>query len=187
MNVKDIICMIAGAIGGAVAAAFGGWTFALTALCILMGLDYITGLVVAGVFHRSPKSIGGGLESHAGIKGLVRKIAVLCVVVISHLIDRLIGTEYLRDATAIAFSLNEIISIMENVGLMGLKLPAVLVSALDVLRQKAGEENSDNTSSASVPSAPSPQGEGLRTGETDAAADGGQVARATEEETEEDL
>lgn len=136
---KGIVCTIAGAIGGAVAAAFGGWTFALTALCILMGLDYISGLVVAGVFHRSPKSLGGGLESHAGLKGLIRKIAVLCVVVVAHLLDRLIGTEYLRDATAIAFSLNEIISILENVGLMGVKMPSVLTKALDVLRQKAGE------------------------------------------------
>ena len=130
---KSWICVVTGALGGVVAAAFGGWTFLLTALCILMVMDYVSGLVVAGVFHRSPKSQTGGLESLAGLKGLIRKIATLCVVMIAHLIDRMIGTEYIRDATTIAFSLNEIISILENAGLMGIKLPAVLTRALDII------------------------------------------------------
>ena len=90
---KGWICFITGALGGVVAAAFGGWSFLLTALCILMGLDYISGLVVAGVFHNSPKSQNGGLESLAGLKGLIRKIATLCVVMVAHLMILLFCSE----------------------------------------------------------------------------------------------
>jgi phage-related holin len=55
-----------------VASLFGGWNSAIAALLICMAVDYATGLIVAGVFHASPKSPGGGLESQVGWKGLAR-------------------------------------------------------------------------------------------------------------------
>ena len=58
---KTGICSILGVIGGAIAALFGGWDAALTTLLIFMGIDYLTGLIVAGVFHRSQKTEGGAL------------------------------------------------------------------------------------------------------------------------------
>ncbi len=153
---KSLICTIAGAVGGVVAALFGGWTEGMLLLVILMAIDYISGLVVAGVFHRSPKSGGGGLESKAGLKGLIRKIFVLMLVAVAHIIDRYIGTDYVRDAVVIGFGLNEVISILENAGLMGIKLPKVIYKALDVLRNKAGEQedpaepDGETTSSVSL-------------------------------------
>jgi toxin secretion/phage lysis holin len=141
---KNMICTIAGAVGGIVATLFGGWTEGLLVLVILMGIDYISGLVVAGVFHSSPKSPNGALESKACLKGLVRKIFVLALVAVAHLIDRLIGTNYIRDAASIAFCLNEVISILENAGLMGIPIPKVLRKAIDVLRDKAGESNNES-------------------------------------------
>lgn len=145
---KAYICMIAGSLGAAVTMIFGGWSEGLTVLLILMAIDYISGLVVAGVFHKSPKTETGALESKAGLKGLLRKFFIVCVVVVAHLIDRLLGMNYLRDAAAIAFCLNEVISIVENVGLMGVPMPKVLVKAIDVLRQKAGENAGADSSAA---------------------------------------
>lgn len=144
MLYKTTICMLAGGIGAVIAQAFGGWSDALTVLLILMGIDYLSGLIVAGVFHRSPKSESGALESLAGLKGLVRKFFIVCIVVVAHLIDRLLGTDYLRDAAAIAFCLNEVISIVENAGLMGVPMPKVIMMAIDALRQKAGEEAAES-------------------------------------------
>lgn len=140
MSIKAIICTIAGLAGAAVAALFGGWTEAMTILCILMALDYIGGLLVAGIWHRSPKTETGGLESRAGAKGLIRKLFILALVAVAHFVDRLVGTNYIRDAVAIAFSLNEIISILENAGLMGIKIPKPLQKGLELLRQKSGED-----------------------------------------------
>lgn len=133
---KAYICSAAGIFGGAVAWLFGGWSAAIIVLLICMAIDYITGLIVAGVFHKSPKSASGGLESKAGWKGLIRKVVTLMIVVIAHLIDKLLGANYLRDAVVIAFCLNEIISIIENAGLMGIPIPKALKRAIDVLQEK---------------------------------------------------
>ena len=74
---KNTICMATGIAGSLIASLFGGWTASLTTLLIFMGIDYITGLVVAGVFHKSPKTKTGALESRAGFKGLIRKLTIL--------------------------------------------------------------------------------------------------------------
>ena len=139
MSIKAIICVAGGLAGAAITSIWGGWTEAMTILCILMGIDYIAGVLVAAVWHRSPKTQTGGLESLAGLKGLIRKIFILALVAVAHMIDRLIGTNYIRDAVAIAFSLNEVISILENAGLMGIPIPKVMQKGLELLRQKAGE------------------------------------------------
>lgn len=149
---KQFVCWIGGIIGAAVSYCFGGWSAAIAVLLVCMAIDYITGLVVAGVFHASPKSKNGGLESKAGWKGLIRKVVTLMIVVIAHLIDKLLGANYLRDCVVIAFCLNEIISIIENAGLMGVKIPKALIRAIDVLQEKYddGEEEDDTINSARI-------------------------------------
>lgn len=54
-------------------------------------------------------------------------------------LDLLIGTSYLRDAVCIAFIVNEVISITENAGLMGVPIPAVITNAISVLKKKQTE------------------------------------------------
>ena len=121
-------------VGAAVASLFGGWTGAMTTLVILMLIDYVTGLIVAGVFHASPKSSGGALSSAAGFKGICRKFVILLIVVVACRVDLLLNTSIIRDATCIGFCANELLSITENAGLMGIPLPRKLVDAIEVLR-----------------------------------------------------
>lgn len=147
---KEYICSVAGIIGGAVAWLFGGWSSAVVVLLILMAIDYLTGLVVAGIFHASPKSANGGLESKAGWKGLIRKVVTLMIIVVAHLIDQLIGVNYLRDAVVIAFALNEIISIIENAGLMGIPIPRVLMRGIDILKDKVEDDAEEKEGNANV-------------------------------------
>ena len=141
---KTGICTAVGVVGGFIASLFGGWDAALTTLLIFMGVDYATGLIVAGVFHRSQKSTDGALESRAGWKGLCRKGTTLLVVLVACCLDLVTGSTFIRDATIIAFVANETISIIENAGLMGVPIPAVVVKAIDILKQKA--EGDANTS-----------------------------------------
>jgi toxin secretion/phage lysis holin len=103
---------------------------------IFMGIDYITGLVVAGVFHKSPKTETGGLESKAGLKGLIRKFTMLLFVLVGFRLDVAVGTTYIRDAVCIGFIANELLSIVENAGLMGLPIPQVIINAIDILKKK---------------------------------------------------
>lgn len=133
-NYKAGFLAIVGGFGGAVAALFGGWSSSLTTLLIFMGLDIATGLTVAAVFKNSGKSKTGALESHAGWKGLARKGVTLFIVLVAHRLDLATGSTFIRDATVIAFIVNETISITENAGLMGVPIPAVISRAIDVLK-----------------------------------------------------
>ncbi|WP_369680665.1 phage holin family protein [Bittarella massiliensis (ex Durand et al. 2017)] len=136
-NIKAWVLAAVGAVGGAISAAMGGWSQMLTALLIVMGADYLTGLIVAGVFHRSGKSADGSLESRAGFKGLCRKGAMLLVVLLAARLDLVMGTSFIRDGAAMAFLANELLSVVENVGLMGVPIPKVIASAISVLQSKA--------------------------------------------------
>ena len=140
MRNSTILSGIIGAIGAVFSTAWGGWTTGMSTLLIFMGIDYLTGLIVAGVFKKSTKSESGALESRAGWKGLCRKGMTLLFVLIAYRLDLMIGTNYIRDAVVITFAINEVLSIAENAALMGLPLPAVIVKALDVLKQKASFE-----------------------------------------------
>lgn len=135
---KNSILIGIGTAGSFIASLFGGWTASLSTLLIFMLIDYATGLVVAGVFHKSKKTDSGALESKAGFKGLCKKGMVLLLVLVGHRLDIAIGTTYIRDAVCIAFVTNETISIIENAGLMGIKIPAPLEKAIDVLKNKKG-------------------------------------------------
>lgn len=60
-------------VGSAISQAFGGWDAAMMTLLIFMAIDYISGLIVAGVFHSSDKSETGTLNSTACWQGLLKR------------------------------------------------------------------------------------------------------------------
>jgi len=133
---KISLTAIIGAFGSIIASIFGGWDAAMTTLIIFMSIDYITGLIVAGVFHKSNKSETGSLESKAGWKGLCRKGVSLLIVLIACRLDLLMGSTYIKDAVIIAFIANESISIIENAGLMGIVIPPQIEKAIEILKKK---------------------------------------------------
>ena len=132
-------------LGGLFGQLFGGWTAALGTLIFCMAVDYVTGLIVAGVFHTSDKTPGGGLESRAGWKGLCRKGVTLLIVLVASRVDRALGTAFVRDAVIVGYVANEVISIIENAGLMGVPIPDALVQAIDALQGKDRYGDSDET------------------------------------------
>lgn len=141
---KEMICTGIGVAGSVIASLFGGFDAALVTLLIFMGVDYVTGLIVAGVFHNSEKTENGTLESRAGWKGLCRKGVTLLVVLVGCRLDLVMGSNFIRDAVVIAFVANETISIIENAGLMGIPIPSVISKAIEVLKKNA-EETEENT------------------------------------------
>lgn len=133
---KEFYCTLVGILGGFIAYLFGGWNAALSALVIFMTIDFISGLVVAGVFKKSSKTKNGALESKAGFKGICKKVMMLLLVAIGYRLDLLIDTTYIKDSVCIAFMANELISIIENAGIMGIPIPKVITNAIDVLKGK---------------------------------------------------
>lgn len=141
--IKITLCGLFGSIGGAIAHFFGGWSKDMTTLIILMGADFVLGLVVAGVFQKSKKSESGALESRASWKGICRKGGTLLIVLIAHRLDLALGVDFVRTATVIAYIVNESISILENVGLMGVPIPKKLRQAIEILKDKAEEDEEE--------------------------------------------
>lgn len=130
-------------VGTFVAEALGGWDAAMQVLVALMVADYMTGVLVAAVWHNSNKSQSGALDSKAGFKGLLKKCMILLLVWIGVLLDQAMGTNYIRTAVVLFFIGNEGISLLENLGLMGVPYPAFLRKALEALHDqgdKGGEE-----------------------------------------------
>ena len=139
-TMKAKLLTLIGVSGSALASLFGGWDAARKTLIIFMAIDYITGLIVAGVFKTSEKTENGALESRAGWKGLCRKGVTLLVVLVACRLDLVMGSNFIRDAVVIAFIANETISIIENAGLMGIPIPAIITKAIEVLKKKAESE-----------------------------------------------
>lgn len=134
---KHILYTLIGIIVNIITTLFGNWNVSISTLILFMAIDFFSGLAVAGIFHNSQKTGTGTLESKAGWKGLCRKCMTMLFVLIAHRLDLSLGTSYIRDTVIIGFMANELISIVENAGLMGLPLPAALVKAIDILNKKS--------------------------------------------------
>lgn len=137
---KSIICSTCGVIGGFITYIVGGWDMAILALLIFMAIDYITGLIVAGIFHKSKKTASGGLNSKIGFLGLAKKVVVFLLIIVAQLLDLILGIDFVRNSVIIAFITNEVISIIENAGLMGVPMPKVIHKALDLLQDQTEGE-----------------------------------------------
>ena len=144
MNAKEIYYASLGGIavvGTIIAEALGGWDTSLKVLIIFIAIDYLTGILCALVWKKSPKSESGAFESKASLKGLIRKCAVLILVYIGALLDELTEQTIVRTAVIIFFIANDGFSIIENLGIMGVPMPDVVKNAFELLQMKKGDDN----------------------------------------------
>lgn len=125
------------AVAGAIAGFFGEWSALLTILAVCMVLDYISGLIVAAL-GRSAKTPGGGIDSKVGFAGLAKKALIMLIVLLATVLDKTLGTSGMIFQTAVTcyYIGNEGISIIENAGVIGVPVPAVLKKAMEQLRDK---------------------------------------------------
>lgn len=133
---KDAFFSSLAAIGAGVASTLlGGWDKSLEILLIFIIMDYITG--VAAAFKTKT------LKSSVGFEGLMKKGAIFLIVILAAQLDRITGNDagVFRASTAFFFIANDGLSIVENVGEMGVKLPGFIMSALTKLRD---EQDSDH-------------------------------------------
>ncbi len=127
MNLQAGIGIVSAALGSVICFAFGVWPETLTVLLVLMGIDYISGLAVA-------IKTGSGLNSQTGFWGLAKKGLILLVIFLAHRIDLLLGTEMVMGGAIMFYLVNELISVIENYGRLGLPLPDGLRRIVEVLR-----------------------------------------------------
>ena len=128
---KDTMMTTLTTIGTAITTTLlGGWDRALEILLIFIALDYLTSIGAA----MKTKT----LKSSIGFEGLMKKATIFLVVILAAQLDRITGNAagVFRTATAFFFISNEGLSILENVGEMGVKLPAFIAGALTKLRDE---------------------------------------------------
>ncbi|KMM51416.1 holin [Bacillus glycinifermentans] len=121
-------------LGGFVGFLFGGWSILLTILSFLVIIDYGSGLAAAGV--------NGEMKSRVGFIGITRKVFIFVIVAVAHMIDLLLiesGIEMgflVMTVTIVFYCINELISITENAGKMGVYVPEPITKAIEILKQK---------------------------------------------------
>ena len=125
---RAAFCGGAGAAGSLLASLFGGWSSDLSTLVICMAVDFLTGLIAAALC-KSEKTDSGGMSSSVGFQMIAKKDGIL-----------LLGISYITTAAVIAFVINEVISIIENAGHIGIPMPEIFKKAIDLLHNKAGED-----------------------------------------------
>lgn len=135
-----IFHIISAILGGIIGFMFGEITGILIALVVLMCIDYITGIAKGYVTQR--------LSSNAGFKGIARKIIILTLVSVAHIIDVYViqSGAIVMNATIMFYIGNEGISILENCAEIGVPLPPALIRALKQISEEK-KENKDEEES----------------------------------------
>ena len=128
-------------IGSALSYFIGGVDTMFVVLCVFLAVDYISGIIVACVFKNSTKTESGKVNSMVSFKGLCKKVFVVILVGVAHLLDVVLDTNFIRGGVVVAFISNETISIIENAGLMGIPIPAPLRKAIDILQDREVNAN----------------------------------------------
>ena len=141
MNIKNTILAFLAGLASVFSQAFGGWDSFLKALVMFMIADYITGMVVALVFHKSQKTKNGGASSSVGYKGIVKKMCVFILIALAVRVDEISGTHYVRSATIFFFLGNEGLSVIENLALMGVPYPEFVKKALETVKEKGDNQS----------------------------------------------
>ena len=108
--------------GGVLGFLFGKWDLPLQILLTSMVLDYISGMLKA--FYL------GEVSSRVGYKGLIKKVGILFTIVVANLTDLVLGLTIFRSAICMFFCMNELVSVLENISLLGVPIPKFLTDKL---------------------------------------------------------
>lgn len=124
---------------GFITALYGSVNDELKILLILILIDLICGLITAAIFKKSPKTESGGLSSNEMRKGVFKKIGILLIVAVAHQIDSVLHINYIMYACEVTLIAEEILSIVESAGLMGIPIPKAITSSIDLLNKKVSD------------------------------------------------
>ena len=143
--VMDKLELAFAAVGGVVGWFLGGFDGFLYALIVFVVMDYLTGVLAAGVRK--------DLSSEVGFKGIAKKVCIFVLVGIAIIVD----TQVIHDGAAIRTAViffylaNEGISILENSTVIGLPVPQKLREMLQQLtEEKHPQEDAETEAPADV-------------------------------------
>lgn len=136
IKLKSIVSIVTGTIGSLLINLIGKPTDDLIILIVLMIIDLIVGFLISAIWQKSSKTDSGKLSSSVMFKGIIKKFFTLVIVVIAYQLDILLAMNVIRHIVIIAFIVEEVLSITENIAITGIKIPIVITKALDVLEKE---------------------------------------------------
>lgn len=126
---------ITGVVGVVAGCFFGPWNDALMALVVAMLIDYVSGVIAAYI---NPAL---SLNSQRGFRGILKKIMILLLVSLGHVLDTAMHQQIICIAVTYFFLGNEGLSIIENAAKAGVPIPAKLRDRLEQLtKEKEGRD-----------------------------------------------
>lgn len=117
-----------GFVGSIIAYLFGEWSQMLMLFFFVIIMDYITG-VMAAIVEKN-------LSSAVGYKGLIKKFGMVLIVALAYQLDQFTGQNIIMTGAIFFFIANELISITENYGRIGLPLPPQIKNVIKMLKEK---------------------------------------------------
>lgn len=133
MKYIHIISALTGVVLAVIVEALGGWDKSLELLIVVMAADYVTGVLCAATGNSKKSS---GLNSQIGFKGLCKKVSILVAVWVATTLSKTTNFTEIREVFIFGFISNELISIVENFGLMGVPLPHKIMDIIEVLKER---------------------------------------------------
>lgn len=128
---KIMLCVGTGTILTLLERLFGSFDKSFAFLCLVMFLDFITGLMCG--------ASKGELSSQICVNGLFKKLFIFIYVIVGHHMDVLLGVNYVRIGICYMYATGEVLSIIENGIALGVPVPAPIKKALEMLN--GGEDN----------------------------------------------
>lgn len=144
IKLKSIVSLVTGTIGSLLINLIGKPTDDFIILIVLMIIDLIVGFLISAIWQKSSKTDSGKLSSRVMFKGIIKKFFTLVIVVIAYQLDILLAMNVIRHIVIIAFIVEEILSITENIAITGIKIPSIITKALDVLEKEVNHELSSS-------------------------------------------
>ncbi len=138
MKLQQTLLSLVMSLAALLARALGGWDAALAMMFLLMGLDVVSGLLVA-LCRKSDKTGSGGFRSGSLFTGLTRKLLMVLLVILGTALDSLLGTSVCRLSVIGFYAANEALSVVENAALLGLPFPRGLLKSLERYQQQQDE------------------------------------------------
>ncbi len=140
MNIL-VLQSASGFAGVLLAFTFGGWSDLLSIFLVIIIIDYITG-VLAAIKDKT------GLNSKIGFWGITRKALMFLVILLAHQIDIVLGQDLgvVKSGAIYFYMANELISITENYGRLGLPLPNKIIRIIKILKNKENQDDDKDKS-----------------------------------------
>ena len=129
--------MIISTIGSVATFMIGAWDLPFKILFCAVVIDYLSGTLKA--WYLGKKNPKKGINSKVGFIGLLKKISIFFIIAVAQLTDTILGMEIIRNAICIAYAINEMYSVCENVAMMDMYVPAFIKDRLAQIQQQVDD------------------------------------------------